>query len=101
MGFYARVPNYLGTHYWAASQALLERVDTHLGLGIDLAPVASEADAQRVHLDAIAEGRPDVKTMIDQLESLVDGSDAVSGDELASEIERFLRNRGPGDAPEF
>lgn len=101
MGLYARVPNYLGAHFWAASEALVARVDSHLGLGLDLSGLATEADSQRVHLDAIAAARPDVKTMIDQLESMVDDSEAVSGDELASEIERFLRNRGQGDTPDF
>jgi acetolactate synthase regulatory subunit len=77
--------------------ALLERVDHHLGLGLDLGELAAEADAQRIHLDAIADGRPDIRSMVDQLESLFDAGSDVSGDQLASEIERFLRNRSEGD----
>jgi hypothetical protein len=97
VGFWARVPNYLGTRYVAAALALLERVDHHLGLGLDLGELAAEADAQRIHLDAIADGRPDIRSMVDQLESLFDAGSEVSGDQLASEIERFLRNRSEGD----
>ncbi len=97
MGFWARVPNYLGTPFAAASLALLERLDQHLGLQLDLTDLAAEADTQRVHLDKIADGRPDVRSMIEQLEALVDGGSPASGEELASEIERFLRNRGDGD----
>jgi acetolactate synthase regulatory subunit len=96
-GFWARVPNYLGTGFTAASLALLERLDGHLGLGLDLTAMAAEADAQRVHLDHISDGRPDVRSMIEQLEALVDGSMPASGEQLASEIERFLRNRTDGD----
>jgi proteasome assembly chaperone (PAC2) family protein len=97
VGFWARVPNYLGTRFGAASLALLERIDLHLGFGLDLTEMAAAADAQRVHLDAIADGRPDVRSMIEQLEALVDGGSPTSGEQLASEIERFLRNRGDGD----
>lgn len=96
-GFWARVPNYLGTGFPAASMALLERLDGHLGLGLDLSSLAAEADAQRVHLDHISDGRPDVRSMIEQLEALVDGAMPASGEQLASEIERFLRNRADGD----
>lgn len=97
VGFWARVPNYLGTRFVSAAMTLVERVDRHLGLGLDLTEMASEADAQRVHLDAIAGGRPDVRSMIEQLEALVDGGSQASGEQLASEIERFLRNRSDGD----
>ena len=97
MGFWARVPNYLGTRFFSAAMALLERIDTHLDLGLDLVDFAAEADAQRIHLDAIADGRPDVRSMIEQLEALVDGGSQASGEQLASEIERFLRNRSDGD----
>lgn len=96
-GFWARVPNYLGTPFVSASMALLERLELHLGLGLDLTEMAAEADAQRIHLDAIAEGRPEVRSMIEQLEGLYDGGTEGSGEQLASEIERFLRSRGEGD----
>lgn len=97
VGFWARVPNYLGTRFVAAAITLLERLELHLGLALDLAELASEAEAQRVHLDAIADGRPDIKAMVEQLEGLVDAGTEASGEQLASEIERFLRNRSDGD----
>jgi hypothetical protein len=49
---------------------------------------------QRAQLDALAQSRPEVKTMIDQLEGVVDAAESVSGEELAAEIERFLRQQG-------
>ncbi|MDX1447664.1 MAG: PAC2 family protein [Acidimicrobiia bacterium] len=96
-GYWARVPNYLGTRYWESAIRLLERVDLHLGLGLDLSDLLSEAETQRVHLDAIADGRPDIRSMVDQLEELFDAGAGDSGEQLASEIERFLRNRSEGD----
>lgn len=97
IGFYARVPHYLGAEFTAASLALLERLSNHAGLDMDLTGLATEADSQRLQLDGIAEGRPEVRTMIEQLETLVDGTSAVDGDQIASEIERFLRNRGESE----
>lgn len=97
IGFWARVPNYLGTRYWEAAVRLLERLDLHLGLGLDLSELVAECEAQRVHLDAIAGGRPDIRSMIEQLEELADAGAGDSGEQLASEIERFLRNRNEGD----
>ena len=93
MGFWARVPQYVGVEFYPAALALLERIDRHLGLDLDFSELASESDAQRVHLDAITEARPDIATMVERLEEIVDGAEPASGEELASEIERFLRSQ--------
>jgi proteasome assembly chaperone (PAC2) family protein len=97
IGFWARIPNYLGTVFSAGALALLERLALHLGVELDLSELVEAADRQRVHLDAITDGRSDIRTMVDQLEALVDAGTNASGEELAAEIERFLRNRGNGD----
>jgi len=96
MGFWARVPHYVGVEFHGAALALVERISQHLGIGIDVAGLAAEADAQRIHLDAITEARPDIATMVERLEAVVDQEVPASGEDLASEIERFLRNR-PSD----
>jgi predicted ATP-grasp superfamily ATP-dependent carboligase len=96
VGFWARVPNYIGSTFYGASLALLERVAEHLGITVDVADLASEAAEQRVQIDAIAEGRPDVKTLVQRLEALVDDEPSISGEQLAGEIERFLRSQGEG-----
>lgn len=95
-GFWARVPHYVGVDFHGAALALVERIAQHLGMSIDVAGLASEADAQRIHLDAITEARPDIATMVERLEAVVDEEIPASGEDLASEIERFLRNR-PSD----
>ena len=76
--------------------AVIERISRHLGYTIDVTGLAAEADAQRIHLDAITEARPDIATMVERLEAVVDQELPASGEDLASEIERFLRNR-PSD----
>lgn len=96
MGFWARVPHYVGVDFHGAALALVERISRHLGIVIDVAGLAAEADAQRIHLDAITEARPDIATMVERLEAVVDQEIPASGEDLASEIERFLRNR-PSD----
>lgn len=97
IGFWARVPNYLGTRFVAAATTLLERLELHLGLVLDMSELLVEVEAQRRHLDAIADGRPDIQAMVEQLEALVDAGSEASGEQLATEIERFLRNRSDGD----
>jgi hypothetical protein len=93
MGFWARVPHYVGVDFHGAALALIERISLHLGIDFDTSTLASEADAQRIHLDAITEARPDIATMVERLEAVVDQEMPTSGEDLASEIERFLRNR--------
>jgi hypothetical protein len=96
MGFWARVPHYVGVDFHGAALALVQRISEHLRISIDVAGLAAEADAQRIHLDAITEARPDIATMVERLEAVVDPELPASGEDLASEIERFLRNR-PSD----
>ena len=60
MGFWARVPHYVGVEFHGAALALVQRISQHLGMTIDVAGLAAEADAQRIHLDAITEARPDI-----------------------------------------
>lgn len=93
MGFWARVPHYVGVDFHAAALSLIDRLGTHLGVTFETAELVASADAQRLHLDAITEARPDIATMVERLEAMVDDSTPTSGEELASEIERFLRNR--------
>ena len=93
-GFWARVPHYLGTSFRAAALALVERLDTRFGLGLDVTDLATLAAEQRVEIDSVAQARPEVQAMVERLEAMVDDQSPVSGEELASEIERFLRDQG-------
>jgi hypothetical protein len=91
VGFWARVPHYVGTEFAAAALALVERLEVHLGVEIPTGDLVDEVAQQRAQLDAVVAARPDLVTMVGRLEELVDHQEAVSGEELAAEIERFLR----------
>ncbi len=92
IGFWARVPHYLGTVHHAAALALVDRLAIHLGVPLPVAELTEEAAEQSRQLDAIAEGRPEVRALIEQLEGLVEQRE-VSGEDLAAEIERYLRDQ--------
>jgi hypothetical protein len=94
VGFWARVPHYLGTSFAAAALALVERVVAHLEITTDVTGLATTAADQIAELNTIVEGRPDVLAIVRQLESNEDGDGEISGEALAAEIERFLRNQG-------
>jgi hypothetical protein len=56
--------------------------------------------AQRRRLDTIVQGDDDSRSYVERLESVVDNQELPTGDELVSEIERFLQQRGDaGPAP--
>lgn len=92
VGFWARVPHYLGSVHHAAALALVDRLAIHLGVPLPVATLTEEAAEQTQQLDAIADGRPEVKNLIEQLEGLSDQQE-TSGEELAAEIERYLRDQ--------
>jgi predicted ATP-grasp superfamily ATP-dependent carboligase len=98
VGFYAQVPPYVGGPYAPASIALLEVMGEHLGLTLPLGGLVDEAHNQRASLDAAVAAQSDTREMVEQLEAQqTDDEEPIpSGDELASEIERYLR--GQGDA---
>ncbi len=95
-GFYAQVPHYVGGPYAAATAALLDHLARHLGVELPMGAFAEDAASQRERLDMAVEADEDVRGILEQLESVGD-AELPSGDELAAEIERFLRDR-PGDA---
>jgi hypothetical protein len=93
VGFYAQVPHYVGGPYAAATIALLEHVGRHLGIEIPLGSLPEDAMTQRQRIDTAVEADEDSRMYVARLETAVDDQTIPSGDELASEIERFLRNQ--------
>jgi hypothetical protein len=92
VGFYAQVPHYVGGPYTAASVSLLRHVARLLGIEIPLAELEEEADAQRARLDAAVAADDDVRELLERMEQS-DDEELASGDDLAAEIERFLRDQ--------
>jgi hypothetical protein len=97
VGFYAQVPHYVGGPYAAASARLLEHVGRHLGVELPRGPFEEDASAQRQRLDAAVEADDEIRQVVVQLES-ANEAEIPSGDDLAAEIERFLRDRPDGGA---
>ncbi len=98
VGFYAQVPHYVQGTYAAATIALLEHAGRHLGIEPSTAALAEEALAQRRRLDAAVAADADSRAYVERLEQMSGEEQRLpSGDEIASEIERFLRGEGgPG-----
>jgi PAC2 family protein len=101
VGFYAQVPPYASIGYTAASIALLDRLAGHLEIPLDLNELVEEERDQRARYDAAADGDPILRDTVAQLESVTNDEESEqlpTGDELAREIERFLRGQAePGD----
>jgi proteasome assembly chaperone (PAC2) family protein len=92
-GLWAQVPHYVAaTPSPPAIRAMLERLRDVTGLTVDLHALDEQSDE---YLERVEEGlseRPDVADMVRQLEAQSESDDVVSGEELAREIERFLRD---------
>ncbi|HEY3894194.1 MAG TPA: PAC2 family protein [Pseudonocardiaceae bacterium] len=100
IGVWARVPHYLaGIPYPAASAALVDAMATVTGLDLDTGQLHAAAGAMSGQIDEIIANSPEYAALVDRLETdvdtaggaLPDFSDLPSGDELAAELERFLR----------
>lgn len=100
---WARVPHYIASMpYPQASAALIEGLAGTAGLTLDASHLrASAAEALR-RVDDLVTNNPEHTSMVEQLEEAVDESDELrvndtipSGDELAAELERFLRGETP------
>jgi hypothetical protein len=96
VGFYAQVPHYVGGTFPAATIALLEHAGRHLGVELPLGTLADDALAHRRRLDAAVEADEDSRSYVARLEAVVDNEETPTGDELVSEIERFLQQREGG-----
>jgi PAC2 family len=98
VGFYAQIPHYVGGPFPAASVALLEHVSRQIGVDIPPGDLLEQAATHRQRLDEAVAADEDSASYVERLENMVDEERIPSGDELASEIERFLREDGRGGA---
>src|SRR5918992_3911327 len=98
VGFWAQIPHYISGPYYAGIVALVNKVAAHLGVEISVQPLEEEALAQREQLDEIVGTRPETASHIERLETMAAAEEVVSGEELAGEIERFLRRGRSGES---
>ena len=112
VGYWAQVPHYLNQPWHAGVLALLRRVGRHLSLRLSLDELVAAAEEQHRELDRILAGRPEAQDYVEKLElmaadesangaaSPLDSERLPSADELAAEVERYLRGAGSGEGPE-
>jgi proteasome assembly chaperone (PAC2) family protein len=100
VGLWAQVPHYAAAMpYPAAAAALVHALHRVCGLRFDATELVDEARATGARLDELVSGSAEHIELVRQLERQVDAVETgelsqVSGDELAAELERFLRDQG-------
>jgi proteasome assembly chaperone (PAC2) family protein len=99
VGYFAQVPHYVSGAYPAAAIELLRAVGRHLGHEVAMGGLAEDARQLRTRLDAATAVDEATRTYVERLETMVDEARRPSGDDLISEIERFLRDRGNEGSP--
>lgn len=97
LGYFAQVPHYVNGEYPAAAVALVRAVEPHVGEPISTALLELGATNISTKLDTAAASDDSTTSYVERLEEMSDEARLPSGDELVGEIERFLRERDPGD----
>jgi hypothetical protein len=104
LGIWVQVPHYVSAmSYPAASVALLDGLREVTGITVATSALGREAEIQRARIDQLVSGNDEHGAMVHQLESVYDqhtednlslgAPEIPSGDELAAEFERFLRDQ--------
>ncbi|MGH9064626.1 MAG: proteasome assembly chaperone family protein [Acidimicrobiales bacterium] len=100
VGLWARVPHYVAAMpYPAASAALVDGLAAVADLVLDSATLHRAADLARQRVDELIAESEEHREMVRQLESRIDTAEGnpldlgqvPSGDEIAAELERYLR----------
>jgi len=105
VGIWAQVPHYVAAmSYPAASVALLDALQQVTGITVPARDLRREMVLQRERLDHLVESNDEHRAMLARLEQVYDDNDndgvvvlgdeleLRSGEELAAEVERFLRD---------
>jgi proteasome assembly chaperone (PAC2) family protein len=100
IGIWARVPHYLTSlPYPAAGAALVEAMASVAGLELDAGELHAAAASVLTQIDDVLAASAEHLALVRDLETVLDGEEGApldfsglpSGDELAAELERFLR----------
>jgi proteasome assembly chaperone (PAC2) family protein len=91
LGYWAQIPHYVSDRYHAGSLALLQRIAVRLDLDLDLTEVIDESNEQATKINELIASRPENEAHVQKLELLAEEGRLATGDELAAEIENFLR----------
>lgn len=99
---WARVPHYVASMpYPQAAAGLIEGLARMGGLSLDASNLRVSAEEARLRVDELVHNNPEHASMVEQLEEVADedeghslGDSIPSGEELAAELEQFLRGEG-------
>jgi predicted ATP-grasp superfamily ATP-dependent carboligase len=104
IGLWARVPHYVSAMaYPEASAALIEGLCAVTGTVLDTTALRTAGEVTRHQVDELVRGNTDHVEMVRRLEAAIDseegtpiglGSELPSGDEIAAELEQFLKGEG-------
>lgn len=101
LGLWAQVPHYVAAMpYPAAALELVRSASRVSGLLLPEGDLAQRAEASRARIDELIGQNHEHRAMLEQLERQADDHAtttrmaATSGDELAAELERFLKEQG-------
>jgi proteasome assembly chaperone (PAC2) family protein len=104
VGLWARVPHYASAMpYPAASAALLDEMARLAGIEVDTKALTAAGEATYGQIEQLVAASDEHAAMVRQLEAQHDAEEEApsapfgplpSGDELAAELERFLRGQG-------
>jgi predicted ATP-grasp superfamily ATP-dependent carboligase len=106
IGLWARVPHYVAAMpFPEASAALIEGLCALTGLVLDTSSLRTAGEASRRQVDELIAGNAEHTEMVRRLETSLDSEEGQpdpfdiqggvpSGDEIAAELEQFLRGEG-------
>jgi len=98
---WASVPHYIAAATNPkAALALLRRVEAVVGVSIDVSELESAAADYERQVGLAVQSDPDIQAFVERLEQAAESEqagpeDVPSGEALAREFQRFLRQRGP------
>ena len=103
VSFWAAVPHYVSlAPSPRAALSLCDRVASLLEIPIDVSELEEMVEGYTSHVSEAVSSDEDAAAYVDELEQradLIEESDLPSGDSIAAELTRFLREREQGDTP--
>ena len=92
VGFWAQIPHY-ATPYAAGAIALVRKIEDHLTVTIGAGELEQQVEAQRTALEQIFASNPEAQEHLGRLQGLVAQQEVPGADNIAEEVEKFLRNQ--------
>ena len=103
VSLWAAVPHYVAAATNPkAALALLRKVEPLIGVSVDMSELESAAADYERQVGLAVQSDPDIQAFVERLEQATEGAEAAtgqqvpSGEALAREFQRFLRQRGDG-----